>query len=171
MANTHVTLTSLFTDIADAIRAKTGGSDTIVADNFPAAISAIDTQENLDDELSAQDAKIAELQSILESKAKATVTVTDDGVGNVTITSTDLTLDAGPNLISFTIVGTDYHAEEGMTWAEWIDSSYNTDGFAIKESNGEYMVVNSSDWWLCDADSNSIYSEDVIITGYCYEEM
>ena len=41
MPNTHSTLTSLFGDIADAIRAKTGDSGTIVADAFPAAIEAI----------------------------------------------------------------------------------------------------------------------------------
>lgn len=37
----HTTLTSLFTDIADAIRAKTGSSSAIVADDFPSAITAI----------------------------------------------------------------------------------------------------------------------------------
>lgn len=41
MSNTHSTLTSLFSDIADAIRAKTGDSGTIIADNFPTAITAI----------------------------------------------------------------------------------------------------------------------------------
>lgn len=39
----HTTLTSLFTSIANAIRAKTGGSDPIVADNFPDAIAKIST--------------------------------------------------------------------------------------------------------------------------------
>ena len=37
----HTSLTSLFSDIADAIRAKTGGTAQIVADNFPDAIAAI----------------------------------------------------------------------------------------------------------------------------------
>ena len=33
----------------------------------------------------------------------------------------------GPKtLISFTINGTSYQAEEGMTWAEWIDSEYSS---------------------------------------------
>lgn len=32
-----------------------------------------------------------------------------------------------PNLISFTIDGTVYQAEEGMTWVEWCESDYNTD--------------------------------------------
>ena len=32
-------------------------------------------------------------------------------------------------LINFTIARTSYQAEEGMTWAEWVNSSYNTGGF------------------------------------------
>ena len=59
MANNHTNLTDLFTDIADAIRVKTGGTDTIVADAFPEAIAAIDTQKS--------------------------ISATDDGNGNVTI--------------------------------------------------------------------------------------
>ena len=41
MVNTHASLASLFTDIATAIRGKTGSTDTIVADNFPDAITNI----------------------------------------------------------------------------------------------------------------------------------
>ena len=40
---THTNLSSLFTAIADAIRAKTGKTETIVADNFPTEIAAIET--------------------------------------------------------------------------------------------------------------------------------
>ena len=43
MANTHTTLSSLFTAIANAIRAKTGSTATIVADDFPEAITSIQT--------------------------------------------------------------------------------------------------------------------------------
>lgn len=32
-------------------------------------------------------------------------------------------------LISFTIDGTSYQAEEGMTWGEWVNSSYDTGNF------------------------------------------
>ena len=32
-------------------------------------------------------------------------------------------------MISFIISRTTYQAEEGMTWDEWLDSEYNTDGF------------------------------------------
>lgn len=43
-----------------------------------------------------------------------------------------------PTLISFTIAGTSYQAEEGMTWEEWVNSSYNT-GY---QGSGEYL-------WYC----------------------
>ena len=41
---THTTLTSLFSDIANAIRQKTGDAGKIVADNFPTEIKSIRTQ-------------------------------------------------------------------------------------------------------------------------------
>ena len=43
MPNRHTTLTSLFTDIAGAIRSKTGNSEEIKADDFDTAIEAIPT--------------------------------------------------------------------------------------------------------------------------------
>ena len=42
MSNTHETLTSLFTDIADAIRSKTGSEESIKADDFPSAIEGME---------------------------------------------------------------------------------------------------------------------------------
>lgn len=47
MANKYSTLTSLFTAIADAIRGRTGGTDTIVADDFPDAIAAIEANKSV----------------------------------------------------------------------------------------------------------------------------
>ena len=37
-------------------------------------------------------------------------------------------------LISFTINGTTYQAEEGMTWDEWCSSSYNTKGYSCSNN-------------------------------------
>ena len=48
MANKHENLTSLFTDIADAIREKTGNTNSITADNFPDAIREIETGSNIE---------------------------------------------------------------------------------------------------------------------------
>ena len=41
----------------------------------------------------------------------------------------------GPTMITFTIAGTTYQAEEGMTWTEWVNSDYNTYDFMIDNSN------------------------------------
>ena len=41
MTLSHSTVTDLFTDIAEAIRLKTGGTSSIVADTFPSAINSI----------------------------------------------------------------------------------------------------------------------------------
>ena len=43
-----------------------------------------------------------------------------------------------PNLITFTIAGIEYQAEEGMTWAQWAASSYNTGSFMIGSTDDVY---------------------------------
>ena len=48
------------------------------------------------------------------------------------------------NLISFTIAGTSYQAEEGMTWGEWVASSYNTGGFSVVADLGGDLIDNGS---------------------------
>lgn len=53
MANRHQNLSALFTAIANAIRAKTGGTAQIVADSFPDAISAISAGTDTSDATAA----------------------------------------------------------------------------------------------------------------------
>lgn len=49
-----------------------------------------------------------------------------------------------PALISFTIAGISYQAEEGMTWAEWCESKYNTPGCYVGTySTLDYSII----WW------------------------
>ena len=60
MPNTHTTLDDLFSDIADAIRAKTGGSSIIIADDFPNTIEAIPTGGGLPAYLHHQTVTFAE---------------------------------------------------------------------------------------------------------------
>ena len=45
---------------------------------------------------------------------------------------------APKTIINFTIDGTEYQAEEGMTWAQWVESAYN---------NGGFYSVNESVYW------------------------
>lgn len=61
----------------------------------------------------------------------------------------ELNLDVPEGLITFTIDGTEYQAEEGMTWEQWIASEYNTNGYTTTSGNliislGGAAVVNSS---------------------------
>ena len=53
MANAHKSLGELFSAIADAIRAKTGGTSQIAADSFPDAISAISAGTDTSDATAA----------------------------------------------------------------------------------------------------------------------
>lgn len=48
------------------------------------------------------------------------------------------------SLISFTIGPTSYQAEEGMTWGDWIESGYNTDGFYFDTSNNRIQKATTS---------------------------
>ena len=52
------------------------------------------------------------------------------------------TVDSAETLISFTIGGTTYYAEEGMSWEQWVESDYNTDSFSC--SSGGSSIYNSS---------------------------
>ena len=58
MANNHTTLTGLFTAIANAIRAKTGSTDSIVADGFPDAVGSIVTLKEGSSDATATAAQI-----------------------------------------------------------------------------------------------------------------
>ena len=74
-----------------------------------------------------------------------------------------------PKLIEFTIEGTTYQAEEGMTWEEWVDSEYNNESYIIVNeqvytSLGDKSITNGSDFISKDdiIDPNiqySIYSD------------
>ena len=69
--------------------------------------------------------------------------------------------------INFTIDGTSYQAEAGMTWAQWVaDPAYNTVGL---EKDGEWYIVDPSthkavfkgEWETCNP-------SDVIVADYEY---
>jgi hypothetical protein len=61
-------------------------------------------------------------------------------------------------MINFTIDGTPYQAEEGMTWAEWIDSASNTIGLYLSDSaDGVYW-----DWYCLIDATGAVRASDVI---------
>lgn len=103
MPNTHTTLTSLFSDIADAIREKTGGSADIVADSFPTAISSIPTGCPLPqltepaaagdilsgkEAINGQGSKLTGTLNICDSISVDEVYLPSEGVASMQVTST-----------------------------------------------------------------------------------
>ena len=78
-----MTLTQLFTAIANAIRAKTGSSDSIVAEDFPDEISTIETGKLTQEEYNTAD---DDLDDILENTVvqSGTISITQNGTTDVT---------------------------------------------------------------------------------------
>lgn len=69
-------------------------------------------------------------------------------------------------LITFTIDGVEYQAEEGMTWEEWINSEYNIDmTFGIDEFEGT-SITNGSTY--IGTLTEYVEPSDLIIANYEY---
>lgn len=70
-------------------------------------------------------------------------------------------------LITFTIDGIEYQAEENTTWAEWCNSNYNTEGYYIDENyialDTRFMPV-----YVCTANGMNVESIDYIVSGAEY---
>lgn len=71
-----------------------------------------------------------------------------------------------PSLINFTIAGTSYQAEEGMTWGEWVDSEYNTGGFYISSNVVQCTVSGMT--YVIHTDNISIKNTDKISANRSY---
>lgn len=69
-----------------------------------------------------------------------------------------------PALITFEISGIGYQAEEGMTWSEWVASSYNSGGYT--ESDGKIMRLRKFVY----TPAGSVDSSDVIVPNESYTE-
>ena len=63
-----------------------------------------------------------------------------------TVTFSVAVKDVPKTIINFTIDGVSYQAEEGMTWAQWVGSAYNEDGFYLQ---GTGSVLSSIAEVLC----------------------
>lgn len=66
--------------------------------------------------------------------------------------------------ILFEIAGTTYTTIEGMTWKEWVDSSYNTTGFYY---NSNY-IFSSAGEFVQDSSSYEVGKNDIILQTETY---
>lgn len=74
-------------------------------------------------------------------------------------------------LISFTIDGTSYQAEDGMTWEQWIASEYNTDRYAAHPNLGtgtEDSKVPAKNQYCITYNSSVVSFGDLIIANASY---
>ena len=133
-----------------------------------------------------------QLQTLLSTIARkgvnGIVTSLNNKSGDITteVTDLDVTIDTwtfeldngnsvdkmmvlySPKLINFTINGTSYQAEEGMTWAKWCDSEYNTYGCFIENRRVYYerhnYIYSSTDNGNIDENSGNVIKQ-----GFTYE--
>lgn len=73
--------------------------------------------------------------------------------------------DEAVNLISFSVDSKTYQAEDGMTWEEWVDSEYNTDGYYL----GGGIVLQPGGVNVLDSDGDQQISTDTIKANEVYK--
>lgn len=105
MPNVHSTLSSLFTDIANAIRAKTGSQSQIVADNFPSEIANIPTGVDTSDATATDGDILSGKTAYLADGTKHTGSMTDRGSVDITLdtSTTSYTVPSGKHSGSGTV--------------------------------------------------------------------
>ena len=51
------------------------------------------------------------------------------------------TVELDDNPITFEVLGMENQAEKGMTWADWVESDYNTIGWYVDDSFGQQTIT------------------------------
>lgn len=74
----------------------------------------------------------------------------------------------GGEVISFTIEGTQYYADDGMTWGEWVDSKYNTDGYKRSGLGESPIITQNETGWISESFADTIIINEYNYTIYWY---
>lgn len=156
------------TTIADSIRTKTSSSDKLTPSAMAEKIKTIPIITDVSDAATLT-AKLTE--NNIGNFYRYTGTATSDYAAGVIYQVTQKAV----TLIDFTINGTSYQAEQGMTWQEWCDSKYNTSSppYYIN-TNGNVTSVQlggggGSSVTTDTGHYNSVKSTDVITATAYYE--
>ena len=80
-----------------------------------------------------------------------------------TVTFTVAVKDVPKPLISFTIDGTSYQAEEGMTWGDWVNSEYDNDEFSV-----DINAIKKGVSFVSNGGSNIVYTNNQITANAAY---
>ena len=152
----------------DVVASGTWGSNrklTVTADDDVTLTNSINAadQKVLDVTFAGIELTGSNTESVSDTKQVAVANITDaifgtwSGTFNYNVAMSDVaggsttepsdpddggsTVEPGEGQISFTIDDTTYLADEDMTWAEWVASDYNTDGYlAVKAT---YVPANN----------------------------
>lgn len=73
-------------------------------------------------------------------------------------------VDVDYNIITFTIDNTKYQAFEGMTWEEWVGSSFNTEWFNVYYN----YITNNYYTYVCNEDLTYVDPSDIILANTAY---
>ena len=149
-------------------------SQTMTSLRFKTSISDRDYMyyvygEGEDDEALACSGAFGAL-SIWNDTEYQTITITSklsevtNGDALLTWLKGNATKQGATNLITFTIDGTTYQAEDGMTWAQWVNSAYNTVGATVLDLN---ILINQV-YVLDLASTVLVVSTDIITDGGSY---
>lgn len=113
------------------------------------------------------------LQTIKNSMNAIKQAIIDKGgeiSGNITTwADAIMAISTTPSTITFTIKGSEYQAEEGMTWGEWVISVYNEGpyGTGTQEPDG-YPIIHIGLKKNIKLDSVPVYDTDEIIDAAAY---
>ena len=66
-------------------------------------------------------------------------------------------------MINFTIDGTSYQAEEGMTWGDWVNSEYDNDEFRV-----DINAIKKGFSFVSNGGSNIVYTNNQITANAAY---
>ena len=164
----YFTCTDELTDLADAIRTKTEGSSSLTyPSGYVTAINGISVKHVTsysvpfsgpnDVYIEIGDIPVGSWDGFSSINVEIEPTIYD---GSVTIYTP-------PQPFEFTIANVTYTADDGMTWAEWVASSYNTGNFELLNFGTNYKIVSNNGGMtaVCHRMSYPVYSTEIVGTG------